>query len=212
MPDEIPVIGETSRLDQLLAYLSAHDSPTKILDLRPVLLENKKNGQQLYYKTDTHWNEYGVLLAYQEINAALARENPQFSYHPVCDYHVHIIKNTSLDIAQNMGVTIFPEDKLGIEPLFQPDANFHEIRAGGRKIIFSATPNTNLPKAVVYYDSFFFHMIPLLGENFSNAIYVQNYLDGGLWNLNWVTENDSDIVILEFTERYIHDLDQLMRH
>jgi len=207
MPEEIPVIGKTSRLDQLLTYLDAHNSPTQILDLRPVLLENKENGQ-LYYKTDTHWNEYGILLAYEEIIASLARENAELSPH---DYQVDFVKNTSLDIAQNMGITIFPEEKLRTKPLFQPLANFHEIRAGGRKITFSAIKDEKLPSAVVYYDSFFFHMIPLLGEHFSNAIYIQNYLGGGLWNLSWVAENNPDIVIVEFTERYIHDLDQLLR-
>ena len=210
MPKEISVMGGTSRLDQLLTYLDAHNSPTKILDLRPVLLNAKEEGQQLYYKTDTHWNEYGVLLAYEEITTTLAHENPQVSSHSPSDYQVYVIKNASLDIAQNMGITTFKEDKLGAKPLFQPLANFHEIRAGGRKITFSAIKNEELPSAVVYYDSFFFRMIPLLGEDFSNAIYIQNYLGGGLWNLNWVTENNPDIVIVEFTERYIHDLDILV--
>jgi alginate O-acetyltransferase complex protein AlgJ len=43
-----------------------------ILDLRPILLAQKKEASlPLYYKTDSHWNEYGAYLAYRSIMARL---------------------------------------------------------------------------------------------------------------------------------------------
>ena len=73
-------------------------------------------------------------------------------------------------------------------------------------MMLSYIANPNLPDVVVYYDSFFFNVIPLLGEHFQHGLYVQNYTGGGLWNLSWVDEREPDVVIIEFAERYLHDL------
>jgi hypothetical protein len=72
--------------------------------------------------------------------------------------------------------------------------------------MFSYNPDTSLPNLVMYYDSFFFSVIPMLGEHFHKGYYVQNYSGGGLWNLSWVDEQDPDVVIIEFAERYLNDL------
>ncbi len=76
LPPEIVKIGKQSRLDQLLAYLEEKHSAVKVLDLRPVLLDNKAQ-HQLYYRTDTHWNDYGAYYASTEIFKALQRDFPQ---------------------------------------------------------------------------------------------------------------------------------------
>jgi alginate O-acetyltransferase complex protein AlgJ len=48
-----------------------------ILDLRPILLGQKKQTSiPLYFKTDSHWNEYGAYLAYRSIMAKLAGVAP----------------------------------------------------------------------------------------------------------------------------------------
>lgn len=53
-----------SPADQIMA----HPMGCEILDLRPVLLGHKnKSSPPLYYKTDSHWNEYGAYLAYRSI-------------------------------------------------------------------------------------------------------------------------------------------------
>ncbi len=121
------------------------------------------------------------------------------------------LKTTTLDIARNMGTTILKEPKLKLEYQGQLSAAFREIRLGDRRILFSSIQDSDLPRAIIYYDSFFFSTIPLLGEHFSRAMYIQNYLGGGLWRLDWVEEDDPNIVIVEFTERYIHDLDKLVK-
>ena len=60
----------------------------------------------------------------------------------------------------------------------------------------------------MYYDSFFFRVIPILAEHFHQGVLVQNYTGGGLWNLSWVDERKPDVVIIEFNERYLEDLPQ----
>lgn len=49
----------------------------EILDLRPVLLEAKQHTSlPLYYKTDSHWNEFGAYLAYRNIMERLPLVEP----------------------------------------------------------------------------------------------------------------------------------------
>ncbi len=54
-----------TRLDQLTEYLGVH-SDFRLIDFRPVFWEEKKI-YPLYYKSDTHWNNYGAFLAYRQL-------------------------------------------------------------------------------------------------------------------------------------------------
>ena len=69
-PDKLPAgiekVGPVSRLDQLVDYLARH-SDLQVLDLRAPLLERKKAGTRVYYKTDTHWNHVGADIARQQV-------------------------------------------------------------------------------------------------------------------------------------------------
>lgn len=62
LPDKLQYNGENNT-DIIIK--TAKSMGVKILDLRPILLENKD--KMLYYKTDTHWNNKGALIAYNEI-------------------------------------------------------------------------------------------------------------------------------------------------
>lgn len=209
MPDEIPVLGAMSRLDQLVAYLSAHGS-ARLLDLRPALLE-AKHDQQVYYATDTHWNMYGAYIGYREIIDQLGQKNPGLIPHSLDDFTISVTKPAHLDIARLIGASALREEEIDLTPKYKTTVAFREVKLGDRKIMFSSSGNDELPKAVVYYDSFFFSVIPLLGEHFDQAFYVQNYIGGGIWNLVWVDEMKPDIVIVEFSERYIQDIAQLLK-
>ena len=208
MPEEITVLGSESRLDQLLTYLD-ENGKTSVMDLRSLLIEARKE-REVYYKTDTHWNEYGSYLAYREIAEKLAEIYPSIQPHSFTDYKI-TEKNIPLDLAQNIGATLFDEPKKALQREEGYNTNFREIKTGGRKIMFSSTPNANLPTAIIYFDSFFFPINPLLGEHFSQATYIQNYFGGGIWNLYWVKKNKPDIVIIEFSERYLHDLNHFIK-
>ncbi len=209
MPDEIPVLGSESRLDQLINYLDKNGN-TQLMDFRPIFAKAKEE-EQIYYATDTHWNEHGAFLAYEEIIKELSLTQSAIQPIPFSAYKINEIKTTTLDIARNIGTTTLKEPKLKLQNQNPLLATFREISVGSRKIMYSSVQDEKLPTAVIYYDSFFFSVIPLLGEHFSQAMYIQNYLGGGLWKLHWVEFNDPDIVIVEFTERYIHDLDKLVK-
>lgn len=208
VPAAIPVLGNESALTQLVDYLQEHGA-AQILDLRPALLAAKEQ-RQIYYATDTHWNDYGAFIAYQEIMSALSQSYPALKAHSEAEFEVAIREPEALDLAENIGTTLLLESKIQFQPLFDSDTNYKTVNVGGRRIQYSSNPDPSLPTAIVYHDSFFFRVIPFLGEHFSSGMFIQNYMGGGLWNLSWVDEQRPDIVIIEFTERTIHDLPLLI--
>lgn len=60
--------GET-RLDEVLRRGEARGLP--ILDPREVLQTAKAQGAKVYYKTDSHWTEFGAYLGFTQIQGAL---------------------------------------------------------------------------------------------------------------------------------------------
>ncbi|MGI9550432.1 MAG: alginate O-acetyltransferase AlgX-related protein [Aurantibacter sp.] len=54
-----------SRADQILRQIKKNGSQVKLTDVRPKLVA-EKGKQQVYHKFDSHWNDYGAFLAYQD--------------------------------------------------------------------------------------------------------------------------------------------------
>ena len=204
VPSRIKVIGTESRLEQVVSYLQAHGK-THILDLRPALTA-AKGEHEIYYATDTHWNGYGAYLGYSAILNELHKTFPNLAPRPASDFQVLTAEPDTMDLAGNIGTTLLPESKIQFLPKFDLHTSYKSINLGARKLMLSYNPDTSLPDLVIYYDSFFFTVNPLLGEHFHQGVFVQNYSGGGIWNLSWVDERQPDVVIIEFNERYLEDL------
>ena len=84
MPSELQLMRPQSRFDQVVQYLNQHGQ-TQILDLRQELIANRKE-QQVYYKTDSHWTEYGAYIAYREILNTLQPAHPELVPRALSDF------------------------------------------------------------------------------------------------------------------------------
>ncbi len=73
VPTTIARVGDLARTDQLLTAIQ--DTGLGV-DLRPALFNGKARGR-LFQQTDTHWNDRGALLAYQQIIAAVRARVPR---------------------------------------------------------------------------------------------------------------------------------------
>ncbi len=204
VPPQIPVIGKRTRLDQAVSYLQAHGNQ-QIIDLRPALKAARAE-REIYYATDTHWNDYGAYIAYSALMNEAGKIHPRVAAHPQTDFKVMTREPDLLDLSKVMGATLLRESQIQFAPQFDLRANYKTVELGGRRLTFSHIPDSDLPDVVLYYDSFFFSVIPLLGEHFHRGVYIQNYTGGGLWNLSWVDEREPDVAIIEFAERYLEDL------
>lgn len=204
VPDEIPVIVAPSRYDQLVEYMRQHGN-TQILDLRPALLEARKT-RVVYFAKDTHWNDHGAFVAYQQIILALQSDFPILIPHPLTDFKQTTQAGVALDLAQNIIAPDLVTDDIVLSPLYTSNTTYVQTKYGSRRLTIATNPNTTLPKAVIYHDSFFYNLIPLIGDHFQKAVFIPINSPPEIWNFSWLDSEKPDIVILEFTERYIDQI------
>jgi len=195
LPDTIQKLRPKSRLDELMAHMQAYGK-TSILDLRPILLAEKK-AQQVYLATDTHWNDFGALAASREILLALQPVFPALKFNNLDDFN-QVPEQVEGDLPKLLfAADLFPEQTVRLEPRFERVARFVETGVEGR--VLSIHPDQHLPKLVMFRDSFAIALIPFLSDHFSRAVYQWDFeIDEGL-----IDDETPDVVILEVTERYL---------
>ena len=78
-PEYYPYPDNIVSKPQLVHFLKFTQTHTKlqILDLRDPLIR-AKSIYPVYYHTDSHWNQWGAYVGYQEIGKVLTRQNPYF--------------------------------------------------------------------------------------------------------------------------------------
>jgi alginate O-acetyltransferase complex protein AlgJ len=204
VPEEIPVANAPSRYDQLTKYMRQHGK-TQILDLRPALLEARKT-RVVYFSKDTHWNDYGAVVAYQQIILALQADFSVLQPHPLSDFQQTTRAGVALDLAENVAAPDLATDDIVLSPLYASNTTYYQEKHGGRRLTIGTNPNTALPKIVIYHDSFFNRLIPLVGDHFQKSVFIPLNSPPEIWNFSWIDSENPDIVILEFTERYIDQI------
>ncbi len=204
MPPSIPVLGGETRTDQVLDYQKAHGQ-AQILDLRPALREARAE-RTVYYATDTHWNPFGILAGYNVILQVLQEDFPSLQPHALADFEIVSWGVGGGDISKEWMQGLAQEEMFRLEPRFPRQTQQFPLTQGtalvpGRTVA-TYNPNPDLPRAMVFHDSFFNEMIPFLSDHFRWAIF------------QWATKVDEafvygeqpDIVIFEVTDRYLSRL------
>lgn len=201
MPDTLHRMQPSYRADQLLAYLRAH-SQVETLDLRPGLMA-AKSAELLYHRYDTHWNDRGALVAYGQIAASLSRWFPGIRPLVRRDFRespsVASGDRTTMLGLPDEGKTSMP----GLVPLAgysyrilepaEPDPYGED----GRVVTERDAPD--LPRLVVFRDSFASRLIPYLSEHFSRAVYLwQNDFEAQV-----IERERPDVVVQEFVARHL---------
>jgi len=198
MPASVHRLREQSRIDQFVAYLRAH-STVNVVDLRPALLEAKQR-ERIYHRTDTHWNDRGALVAYQQIIASLHVDG--LTPLPRAAFVDAEIQTPGLDLAGMLGLKDrLPEQDLRLVPRTPRRARIVEpVNPQPHGIydrLATAQADTRLPRAVIYRDSFMSALIPFLSEHFSRALY--------LWepdvNPHVIADERPNVVIQEWVGR-----------
>jgi alginate O-acetyltransferase complex protein AlgJ len=203
MPDTIRPTA-VSRIDQLVEHLRRH-STVRVLDLRPALLAGKKH-ERIYHRTDTHWNDRGAFIGYQQIVRALATDVP--GLRPLARelFEPRTVRSPGLDLAGMLGLTrVLAEEDLLLVPRRPAVARIVEPSRPNRRLMHARVVTeapTRAPRAVVFMDSFGAGLIPFLSEEFSRVVY--------LWQTNLdpvVVRNErADVVVQEWVGRRLSTL------
>jgi hypothetical protein len=187
-------------LDILLDQLRQKDAELPILDLRESV-RNAKAEYRLYFQTDTHWNPYGLCVGYRAAARALGFE-------PLPDDAIRVssIGQKNGDLPLKMGYW-----RLGAEPfdnleIIKTRTTRTEIAANEKdeslldylKGHLFTQADLNLPKAVLFHDSFGEGLYgELLAQHFNRLLCVpSNHLDPEV-----ISREQPDVVILEIVER-----------
>lgn len=200
LPDFIKYSTQNHRIDKFITALKNEDKNFPLLDLRPILLEAKKN-EIIYQKTDTHWNKRGAHYGYSEIMKKLHLPfNSRLEFRDVEGE----IKGDISDImnidATNIDYSLeekFEKNFSQLDPTRAELTQFH-------KPIFYINHNQNLPILFVYKDSFFDNMMEFFSSHFSHSYFINQFpcdLDFAV-----IKKYHPDFVIQEFWEGRIEEV------
>ena len=199
VPAEIPVIGSQSRLEQLVSYLQPQDG-FPMLDLRPALLAARQH-DPVYHATDTHWNATGSYVAYRQIADLLAKDFPMIIPHDLSEYQ-QASQTYSGDLNRIAGDLGLSEQIITLNPTFSQQVTQTETVENDIKLLITETSDPNLPRAVIFRDSFFTLIIPSLSTHFSRSVNVWSFA----YDPQLVAREKPDLVIFECSERYLQFL------
>jgi len=204
MPDEIPVLNENSRLDQFIERMN--DEKINAIDLRPVLLDASKK-QDVYYKVDTHWNEMGAYYGYYEIINFLSDYDTRLIPHPLSDYeYVYQDNLLNPDLPSVLGIPSIKEERWVFLPKFpvQETKTLRLNLSDGRHVSKMTGKNAQLPSLLIYHDSFYSAHSALshfMEPHFKEITGILFTPDKNIWSLDWIQQEEPDIVIIEIVER-----------
>jgi hypothetical protein len=210
LPDGVRSFEQSPRVDQMLEQLS-RPAPLAVADLRSVVREAKRR-HRTFDRTDTHWNELGAYAGYVAIVEKLSAWLPQLEPRPLSDFRIDRVDEPGGDLARMLTMgDIFREESLSLVPLSPRRSSVVELErpfetppTKGDTSFIQDGPD--LPRAVIFHDSFANRLIPLLAEHFSrlDCRHLRSRR-GGRWDLaedlEVIDAARPDVVIWEIAER-----------
>jgi len=195
-----PKIQPVSRLDQLIEYELNHNG-LNVIDIRPELF-NEKTNNLVFYSTDTHWNDYGSWVGYSKIMNEISKDFPIIVFNSIEKFDIGQ-KTYSGDLSIKSG-NLKIEETTQTLTLKNPRTVKHDKTEldNGLSVIRSQIDAPELPRALVFRDSFYTQLHGKMSQHFRTSICVWSFVfDYGI-----VDEVKPDLVIFEITERYINQL------
>ncbi len=202
VPEYLRPVQDRTRLDQIMQYMKQH-TDIDVLDTGPGVITGKK-GHLVFYKHDVHWNDYGAYYAYRAIMGRLSGILGPMVPHSLENFTVTTKHFIGGDLARLLGL----EDRFTEEiPIFIPK----EKREWKTAAVTYPAPfsrfteaiesnDRSRPKAVVFHDSFFNFIKPLMADHFSRMACFQSY---GRFNRDVIEAEKPDIVIFEMAEHFL---------
>jgi hypothetical protein len=195
-------VGTLTRTDQVI---TATTDLGVVVDVRPALALAKTK-ERLYHRTDTHWNQRGAFVAYQEMIRALHARLPSIPP-PLerSDFEDAVREIPGMDLAGMIGLKrVLREEDLRLTPkatrryvVVEPPGAY---ATSGEGRIVTEIPGSTLPRAVMFRDSFTSWLAPFLSEHFSRIVYLwENDFDA-----DEVLKEHADVVIQEIVGRHLY--------
>jgi len=189
--------------DQFMDHMQKYSDFTDFLDLKAILMKAKEE-RQIYFRTDSHWNLDGSLVADRAIIEHLQQWFPQLQTLELSD-----LKRSEIyyrgDLAILMHVQGAIGEKVSVLEMKEPCRNKKDQKLAGfvNKNKQLANDARFLPevngcegkglKALVIHDSFGNFLRPYLSEQFGEVIYMNYSTFSGM--KEWIVQERPDVVI-----------------
>jgi hypothetical protein len=171
----------TSRFEQLIEY-SGGSLPDYMLNLH-ALLQPEKYDRPLYYKNDSHWNKFAAYIVFRSMLERISAWFPEESFETEFAFTADktgIGGNTGkggdlVNMLMQPGLTeTFPQmarfKRCGSFKTLQYKLS-NVTQTPGRKSFVRRCESKKL-RAVVFRDSFFVPLEPMLSQNFQEIVYL----------------------------------------
>ena len=173
----------------------------KWMDLRPCLAEAAKK-RKVYFKYDSHWNDYGSYIAYQYI---MQRINKDVKISPLEGNNIRFtLKKVSGDLASVIGLEGFLIEETEVAEIITTKAiktNNNQDWESFNKKGFATLASNSSARAIILCDSYVYPMIKYLQETFSYTFFI--YHNKMSFNKNLILRQHPDIFFYIVVERLI---------
>lgn len=205
LPYTIHPVGPQSRMDQVYAALQGN-AYVRIIDLRPALRAAKRQ-YEIYRPTDTHWTEFGALVAGRAIVARLQQDFPAMPACAIADYAITPMQGYAGELAGMLGMyDVFPGREVRAArrggPVAHAAPGTVAVNPSTRTPFTRVTALTNAPRAVVFRDSFCDALEPFLSDYFQRSTYVWDYA----LHPDIILREKPQVVIMQAAERLLDRL------
>ncbi|MGD9973728.1 MAG: hypothetical protein AB7S77_11775 [Desulfatirhabdiaceae bacterium] len=202
LPDHLQAQRGITRLTRLEKYLK-ENSDVQLIDWKTPLLAGKRD-QQIYYRTDTHWNFRGGFIAYQALMDRLTGFFPDIVARPRSFFQERLIADhEGGDLVIMMGLQhVFLEDQPIYQPQFICSGRWKYDVALADRGSYAMGCKTQTRVAIVFRDSYFNFILPFLSEHFGKIIYIWDQYNHTMVK-QLIRDIQPDLVIEEILERFL---------
>lgn len=169
---------------------------------RDLLIQKKGEfDYPLYYETDTHWNSAGAYITSMELKEKVQLAFPELDF-PNIEYNTTIDYSLTMgDILPMIGIQKSKSTQVSMTPRNYSNTDFYSyVKNEGMNGILTKGTNNNLPKALIFRDSFFSALEPFTSPLFSEAEYKSKQFRDE--DKEYILKYKPDIIIFEWVERH----------
>lgn len=213
VPSQFKLLHQDSMQEQLVNALRKNTSVDVMYLKRDLLSEKSRFQSPLYLVTDTHWNQLGAFVAYQEIARHLQKLYPAIKPIKWQDVNLTSRVEPGGDLARMLGVGQYVSERTPMVKVrnqhwvysSKPPMPNLDSETGHYLPFATEVNNPSLPKAYFVRDSFTIYLQPFLSENFRRAYFYWNYRRSKEddFHAQEILDEHPDIVIQEMAENVL---------
>jgi hypothetical protein len=199
MPDMCGDVSQECRLNQVYQYLSENTDLTIVSPYNDIVSYKETHPEtQLYFKYDTHWNNFGAYVAAQSISRVWGFEMPDLD----TVEQVYVDSDT-YDLARMINLGDYLKEDAPIATAYSGHMARVEIQSDGMSFTGTVDQGTaDARKLYIIGDSFSALLFPYLACHFNSSKSDMYYN----YNYSSLESYDPDVVVFECVERYLNNM------